>query len=132
MGFFFFVVDYVESCIFFDQQIIRYFLVIYFMRVVDSYYCEGILQGVLLVVDFLFILVDGFLFVCVLDGEYCVKRYWKYLCQYLEDLRIGKKEVLLKDDDGCMSSNVVFGVIIYIINDVRSGEFDDCFVMQEN
>ncbi|VEC62575.1 DNA repair protein [Escherichia coli] len=47
----------------------------------------------------------------------------------LEDLRTGKKEALPKDDDGCTGSNAVFGVITHIINDARSGEFDDCPVM---
>ncbi|MCV5591327.1 DNA repair protein, partial [Escherichia coli] len=32
-------------------------------------------------------------------------------------------------DDGCTGSNAVFGVITRIINDARSGEFDDCPVM---
>ena len=64
-----------------------------------------------------------------LDGEYRVKRYRKYPRQHLEDLRTGKKEALPKDDDGCTGSNAVFGVITHIINDARSGEFDDCPVM---
>ncbi|HFU9207347.1 TPA: DNA repair protein, partial [Escherichia coli] len=56
-------------------------------------------------------------------------RYRKYPRQHLEDLRTGKKEALPKDDDGCTGSNAVFGVITHIINDARSGEFDDCPVM---
>ena len=33
------------------------------------------------------------------------------------------------DDDGCTGSNAVFGVITHVINDARSGEFDDCPVI---
>ncbi|RRC36191.1 DNA repair protein [Escherichia coli] len=121
--------DYAESRISLDQQIIRHPSATYFMRAADSHHREGILQGALLVVDSSLTPVDGSLLVCALDGEYRVKRYRKYPRQHLEDLRTGKKEALPKDDDGCTGSTVVFGVITHIINDARSGEFDDCPVM---
>lgn len=120
--------DYAESRISLDQQIIRHPSATYFMRAADSHHREGILQGALLVVDSSLTPVDGSLLVCALDGEYRVKRYRKYPRQHLEDLRTGKKEALPKDD-GCTGSNAVFGVITHIINDARSGEFDDCPVM---
>ncbi|MDL6652651.1 LexA family transcriptional regulator, partial [Escherichia coli] len=72
---------------------------------------------------------DGYIRRSVYAYEYRVKRYRKYPRQHLEDLRTGKKEELPKDDDGCTGSNAVFGVITHIINDARSGEFDDCPVM---
>ncbi|EPR5457946.1 hypothetical protein ACU6PC_005171 [Escherichia coli] len=58
-----------------------------------------------------------------------IKRYRKYPRQHLEDLSTGKKEALPVDDDGCTGSNAVFGVITHVINDARSGEFDDCPVI---
>ncbi|HFV1354587.1 TPA: DNA repair protein, partial [Escherichia coli] len=63
------------------------------------------------------------------EGEYRIKRYRKYPRQHLEDLSTGKKEALPVDDDGCTGSNAVFGVITHVINDARSGEFDDCPVI---
>lgn len=73
--------------------------------------------------------VDGSLLVCAMEGEYRIKRYRKYPRQHLEDLSTGKKEALPVDDDGCTGSNAVFGVITHVINDARSGEFDDCPVI---
>lgn len=121
--------DYVESRISLDRQIIRHPSATYFLRAADSHHREGILQGALLVVDSSLTPVDGSLLVCAIDGEFRVKKYCKYPRQYLEDLRTGKKEALPKDDDGCTGSTAVFGVITHIINDARSGEFDDCPVM---
>ncbi|HDO7543293.1 TPA: DNA repair protein [Escherichia coli] len=72
---------------------------------------------------------DGSLLVCAMEGEYRIKRYRKYPRQHLEDLSTGKKEALPVDDDGCTGSNAVFGVITHVINDARSGEFDDCPVI---
>lgn len=121
--------DYVESRISLDRQIIRHPSATYFLRAADSHHREGILQGALLVVDSSLTPVDGSLLVCAIDGEFRVKKYRKYPRQRLEDLRTGKKEALPKDDDGCTGSTAVFGVITHIINDARSGEFDDCPVM---
>ncbi|EFA5644912.1 DNA repair protein, partial [Salmonella enterica subsp. enterica serovar 4,[5],12:i:-] len=95
----------------------------------DSHHREGILQGALLVVDSSLTPVDGSLLVCAMEGEYRIKRYRKYPRQHLEDLSTGKKEALPVDDDGYTGSNAVFGVITHVINDARSGEFDDCPVI---
>ncbi|EGC2528023.1 TPA: S24 family peptidase [Escherichia coli] len=121
--------DYVESRISLDHQLIRHPSATYFMRAADSHHREGILQGALLVVDSSLTPVDGSLLVCAMEGEYRIKRYRKYPRQHLEDLSTGKKEALPVDDDGCTGSNAVFGVITHVINDVRSGEFDDCPVI---
>ncbi|HAO8262620.1 TPA: DNA repair protein [Escherichia coli] len=116
--------DYVESRISLDQQLIRHPSATYFMRAADSHHREGILQGALLVVDSSLTPL-----VCAMEGEYRIKRYRKYPRQHLEDLSTGKKEALPVDDDGCTGSNAVFGVITHVINDARSGEFDDCPVI---
>lgn len=115
--------DYVESRISLDQQLIRHPSATYFMRAADSHHREGILQGALLVVDSSLTPVDGSLLVCAME------RYRKYPRQHLEDLSTGKKEALPVDDDGYTGSNAVFGVITHVINDARSGEFDDCPVI---
>jgi hypothetical protein len=48
---------------------------------------------------------------------------------HLENLENGKRERLPDKDEVSDTSRPVFGVITYIINDARSGEFDDCPVM---
>jgi len=35
----------------------------------------------------------------------------------------------IPDETNCDSSRPIFGVITYIINDARAGEFDECPVM---
>ncbi|EFS7177947.1 DNA repair protein [Escherichia coli] len=93
--------DYVEIQISLDQQLIRHPSATYFIRAADSHHLR----------------------------EYCIKRYRKYPRQHLEDFSTGKKEALPVDDDGYTGSNAVFGVITHVINDARSGEFDDCPVL---
>ena len=53
-----------------------------------------------------------------------VKRYRLVPKPHLEDLSSGRKEALPGEHDNCPPA--VFGVITYIINDARAGEFDDC------
>lgn len=57
-----------------------------------------------------------------------IKRYRKSPKPHLEDLQTGRREEIPVHDDGT-SPDAIFGVITYIINDARSGEFDDCPVM---
>ncbi|MEB5958590.1 humD, partial [Escherichia coli] len=57
------------------------------------------------------------------------KRYRTHPEPHLENLENGKRELLRQKDEMSDSDRPVFGVITYIINDARSGEFDDCPVM---
>lgn len=93
------------------------------------YYWEGIFKGVMLVVDVLLNLCDGLLFVCVVDGEFKFKWYRIYFEFYFENLENGKCERLCKVGEILDDDKLIFGVIMYIINDVCFGEFDDCLVM---
>ena len=72
---------------------------------------------------------DGSLLVCTDSGEFRIKRYHKHPRPHLENLENGKRENLPDKDEVSDTSRPVFGVITYIINDARSGEFDDCPVM---
>lgn len=62
------------------------------------------------------------------DGEVRIKRYRKSPKPHLENLQIGRWEVIPVHDDGT-SPDAIFGVLTYSINDARCGEFDDCPVM---
>ncbi|HBS5701291.1 TPA: LexA family transcriptional regulator [Klebsiella aerogenes] len=119
--------DYVEKQLSLDEKFIKHPAATYFMRAANTCYRAGILQGALLVIDASLNPCDGSLLVCALDGEFRVKRYRMAPKPHLEDLTSGRMESLPSQEDNCPPA--VFGVITYIINDARSGEFDDCPVM---
>lgn len=119
--------DYVETRISLDQQLISQPAATYFMRASRSHFREGILQGALLVVDASLTACDGSLLICAIDGEFRIKRYRTHPQPHLVNLENGKREALRDDTYG--EASQVFGVITYIINDARAGEFDDCPVM---
>lgn len=108
------------------QRIITRPAATYFMRAGSTHYREGILNGALLVVDASLSPCDGSLLVCADEGEFCIKRYRIHPEHHLEN---GKRELLRQKDEMADSDRPVFGVITYIINDARTGEFDDCPVM---
>ncbi|WP_392389240.1 HumD family translesion DNA polymerase [Enterobacter kobei] len=121
--------DYIEERISLDKHIISRPAATYFMRAGATHYREGILNGALLVVDASLSPCDGSLLVCRMEGELRIKRYGKSPKPHLENLENGRKEFLRIKDEMADSDRPVFGVITYIINDARSGEFDDCPVM---
>lgn len=98
------------------------------MHAVATHYREGILNGALLIVDASLSPCDGSLLVCRMEGELKIKRYRKSPKPQLEDLQTGRREEIPVRDDGT-SPDAIFGVITFIINDSRSGEFDDYQVM---
>ena len=120
--------DYVEQRISLDERIITRPSATYFMRAGATHYREGIISGSLLVVDASLRPCDGSLLVCRMEGEMRIKRYRNHPKAHLEDLQTGRREEIPVHDDGT-SPDAIFGVITYIINDARSGEFDDCPVM---
>ena len=120
--------DYVEQRISLDKRIITRPAATYFMRAGATHYREGIICGALLVVDASLNPCDGSLLVCRMEDDLRIKRYRKSPKPYLEDLQTGRREEIPAHDYGD-SPDAIFGVITYIINDARSGEFDDCPVM---
>lgn len=121
--------DFAEQRISLDERIVSRPAATYFMRAGVTHYREGILKGAMLVVDASLNPCDGSLLVCAVDGEFHVKRYRTHPEPYLENLENGKRERLRKVGEISDDDKPIFGVITYIINDARSGEFDDCPVM---
>ncbi|MFW0766678.1 S24 family peptidase [Trabulsiella odontotermitis] len=121
--------DYVESRFSLDQRLISRPAATYFIRAGNTYYRDGIMNGALLVVDASLSPCDGSILVCRVDGEFKIKRYRKLPQPHLEDLETGRKEPLPNHDDDLTGPAAVFGVVTYVINDARSGEFDDCPVL---
>ncbi|WP_244466822.1 LexA family transcriptional regulator [Escherichia coli] len=108
-----------------DKRIITRPAATYFMRAGSTHYREGIINGALLVVDASLTPCDGSLLVCRMESELRIKRYRTHPKPHLEDLQTGRREEIPAYDDGT-SPDAIFGVITYIINDSRSGEFGDC------
>ncbi|MCP1629606.1 DNA polymerase V [Citrobacter amalonaticus] len=121
--------DYVEHRMSLDQRIITSPAATYFMRAGATHYREGILSGALLVVNASLSPCDGSLLVCDEEGELRIKRYRMYPHPYLENLENGKCEEVTGQTGDYNVSSQVFGMITCIINDARSGEFDDCPVI---
>ena len=84
------------------------------------------MNGVLLVIDASLTPCGCSLLVCKEGGEFSIKRYSANQKTHLEN---GKRDRLPDKNEASDTSRPVFGVITYIINDARSGEFDDCPVM---
>lgn len=121
--------DFAETRISLDEKLISKPAATYFMRASCSHFREGVLKGALLVVDASLSPCDGSLLICAMEGEFRMKRYRKHPSPHLVNLENGRREEIPVDDDGYNASNAVFGVITYIINDARTGEFDDCPVI---
>ena len=120
--------DFVERRISLDERFIAHPAATYYMRAGNTYYREGIIKGALLVIDCSLNVCDGSLLICCMEGEFRVKRYRSSPRPHLVNLENGKREEI-PEDTGADTSRPIFGVITYIINDARSGEFDDCPVM---
>lgn len=121
--------DFLERPISLDEKLIRHPAATYFVIADNTNYPAGILQGAILVIDASLKPCDGTLLVCAVDGEFKIRRYRTVPRPHLEDLSSGRKEALPDDTDSYSGSRAIFGVVTYIINNARLGEFDDCPVM---
>lgn len=121
--------DYIEERISLDKRLIIRPSATYMMIAGTTYLRAGIIQGAMLIVDSSLTPCDGSLLVCATEGEFRIKRYRTHPQPHLENLENGKRESLPDKNEASDTSRPVFGVITYIINDARSGEFDDCPVM---
>lgn len=121
--------DYVEERISLDKRLIAHPSATYMMIAGTTYLRAGIMKGSLLVVDSSLTPKDGSLLVCEVDSEFRIMCYRTYPHPFLENPENGKREALPSKDEMSDTSRPVFGVITYIINDARAGEFDDCPVM---
>lgn len=83
----------------------------------------GIKQGALLVVDSAVNPCDGSIVLCSIDRQFVMRYYRMFPGLHLENMETGRRERARGLDDG--SAIDVFGVVTYIINDARTGEFDD-------
>ncbi len=120
--------DYMENRICLDHELIRKPSATFFVRYTETSWREGIKKGALLVMDTSLIPVDGSLVICHLNEQIRLLRLRMLPQVHLEELDRPDSKTYITDDD-CEERVVVKGVITYIINDARTGEFDDCPVM---
>lgn len=114
--------DYMGERISFDQLFEMNRPGTYVMEHTVASVREGIKSGARLVVEMGAKPFDGSLVVCVIDGKFRVKRLRLYPSPRLEHLdRLGEF-VVLNDDAEPVE---IKGVVKYVINDARTGEFDD-------
>ncbi|HBC0585235.1 TPA: LexA family transcriptional regulator [Enterobacter cloacae] len=116
--------DFVERAISLDRLLIQHPAATYFMKAGVTYLHAGIQNGALLIVDRSANACDGSIVVCGLGGELCLRRLRLHPVCYLESLDSARRREKLDDDD-----DAIWGVITHIINDARTGEFDDNPVM---
>ena len=111
-----------------DHELIRVPSATYFLRAGTESRREAIKKGALLVLDTSATPVDGSLVMCHLDETLRMLRLRLYPRPRLEELDRPEITYAMTNED--YDGRLVFkGVITYIINDARTGEFDDNPVM---
>lgn len=116
--------DYIEERLSLDKLLISRPSSTYFMRSANTYWRAGIQQGALLIVDRSATPHDGSVVVCLMAGEFHIRRFRTHPYKHLESLDGDcRKDRISTDDDE------IFGVILHSVNDMRTQEFDDNAVM---
>ncbi|EHK6826421.1 TPA: S24 family peptidase [Escherichia coli] len=115
--------DYAVERISLDGRIITSPASTYLMLAAETIWRAGIMKDAMLVVDSAVHPIDGSIIVCQFNGELRLKRLRLAPARCLEDLNYPDRHQMLT------SETLIMGVVTYIINDARSGEFDDCPVM---
>ena len=120
--------DYMNEKISLDHELIRVPSATYFLRAGTESRREAIKKGALLILDMSATPLDGSIVMCHLDEQMRMLRLRLHPRPRLEELDRPEITYPMTTDD--YDGRLVFkGVITYIINDARTGEFDDCPVM---
>lgn len=119
--------DYLEQKISLDALCVRSPASTYFLRASNTYWKAGILNGSLLVVDMSVKPCDGSIVVCAYEGELVLRRLKLISRRCLQDIDHPNFTWPLPTEED--EVRVVYGVVTYVINDARGGEFDDSPVM---
>jgi len=118
--------DYMGEHISFDQLFEMHRPGTYVVQHAFSSVRECIKSGARLVVEMGAKPCDGSLVVCVIDGQFRIKRLRLHPSPRLEHLDRLNEVILLNDDAEPVE---IRGVVKYVVNDARTGEFDDTPVM---
>ncbi|WP_024552014.1 S24 family peptidase [Franconibacter helveticus 513] len=115
--------DYVESRLSLDEALIQKPAATYYMRAGETIYRCGIIKDALLVIDMSVTPCDGAIVVCAYEGELVLRRLKLISRRCLQDIDHPNLTWPLPDAED--EVRVVYGVVTYVINDARGGEFDD-------
>ncbi len=118
--------DYMGERVSFDQLFEMNKPGVYVMQHTVASACEAIKAGAHLVVEMGATPCDGSLVVCIIEGKFRVKRLRLYPSPRLQHLDHPERFIVLNDDAEPVE---IKGVVKYVINDARTGEFDDNPVM---
>lgn len=118
--------DFAEKRVSLDDHCITVPHATYLVRAAGTHWHAGIMSGALLVVDSSKLPCDGSIVVGTVQGEFRVLRFRKVQNPHLEEIDHPEKKFSLLDD---FEDDGIFGVVTWILNDARSGEFDDVPVM---
>lgn len=123
MGFHIPASDYAVERLSLDSKLIPRPTSTYIMQSAETIWRVGIMKDAMLVVDSAVTPVDGSIIVCQLNDELRLKRLRLSPVRGLEDLNYPDRNHVMTPE------SEILGVVTYIINDARSGEFDDCPVI---
>ncbi|EGT3572075.1 S24 family peptidase [Citrobacter amalonaticus] len=119
MGFHIPVSDYAVERLSLDSKLIPRPTSTYIMQSVETIRRAGIMKDAMLVVDSAATPVNGSIVVCQLNDELRLKRLRLSPVRCLEDLNYPDRNQVMSPE------SEILGVVMYIINDARKGEFDD-------
>ncbi|EAV4637738.1 sOS mutagenesis and repair protein UmuD [Salmonella enterica] len=123
MGFASPAADYTETRLSLDNLCKTHAPGVFIIRSETHSVREGIKPGALLIVDYGAQPVDGSLVLCVMENVFRIKRLRLYPAAQLQDLdRPGRSHVLPRNDEDGIE---IRGVVTHIVNDARTGEFDN-------
>ncbi|AXX02800.1 LexA family transcriptional regulator [Cronobacter sakazakii] len=119
--------DYVENRLSLDDRLIHKPAATYYMKASETIYRCGIMKDALLVLYMSATPCDGSIVVCAYEGELVLRRLKLISRRCLQDIDHPNFTwpLPVEDDD----TKQVYGVVTYVINDARGGEFDDSPVM---
>lgn len=81
-----------------------------------------------MIIDFSLTPVDGSVVVCVIGDQFRTKRFKIYPRPHLEDLDTPERKIPLPRPDDTGLEICIRGVVAHVVNDARTGEFDDVSV----
>ncbi|WP_413728709.1 S24 family peptidase [Sodalis sp. RH19] len=120
------VQDCVAKRVSLDDACIHHPTTTFFMRASEGSSRAGIFQDSLLVVDKSLLPVDGSIIVAEIGGEISLRRVRLYPVRCLEKLDEPNEIILCEEGDDLMDeAPICWGVVTYVVNDMRTGEFDD-------
>lgn len=121
--------DYIEHRVSLDDACIKHPAATYIFRADKTLIRAGVFKDALIVVDSSIKPVHGSIVIADVDGRQLVRRLHVHPRVGLERLDSGDIQYMDVSDDADGDGISIFGVVMYCVNDMRTGEFDDSLVV---